>query len=506
MSTSLKKSVFILVILSGFSKILGIAREVLLAYFYGTTKELDAYIVAMTIPNNIMHFIVSSAFIVGFVFIYTKLLAENKEEEAWKFASNIFNFFILLFLFLTPVSMLLSPQIVKIFAPGFSKEIFALTVKLTNIMLPSMLFFVFATLTQGVLNSYESFTIPGLKPIIFNLSIIIPMILTTKYIGIYSIAIGFLLASVFQVLVLVKPTFSKIKKYFFILNLKDENFRYFLITCFPLIVIMNANQLNVIADRMIASFLPSGSISALNYSYHIIEAIENVIGVSLATVLFPRLNYLACKDNFEEMKKIINKGITILFYASFMITFIFVFYDRSILRILFLRGSFDEFSLKITHRALFYYSFSIFFISANYVLFRVLYVLRKISTAMKIIVFCVLVNIILNIILSKFLGVGGITLATTISSLLLFLLSTRSIISELNIRPFLLSPKLILILIIQFLSFLVGWWLFSRLSNRYFVNLFCGLAVSICLIILLSEVFQIEEYKYLRDIIIDKLL
>ncbi|MCX7956693.1 MAG: murein biosynthesis integral membrane protein MurJ [Endomicrobia bacterium] len=504
MSSSLKKSAFILASLAALSKILGILREILFAYFYGTTKELDAYIVAMTIPNNIMHFIVSSTFVVAFVFVYTRFLAENKEDEAQKFSCNVLNFFVLVFTVIVVFSIFFAKYIVKIFAPGFPSDIFNVTVKLTIIMLPSIIFFVTVAVLEGILNSYENFTIIGLKPIILNLSIIASMVLMTKYIGIYSCALGFLFASIFQLVVLTTPVVSKFRKYYFVLDFKNESLKRFIKNFLPLSIAVNISQLNILIDRMIASFLPSGSISALSYSYHMMEAVQSIIGASLATVIFPRINYLSYKGDFVEVKQIISKALSILFYVGLFFTFMFVFLGQPIIKILFQRGAFSNLSLEITNQALFYYAFSIFFVSANYILVRILYALQKIKNLLLITVFSVLLNAILNVILSKFLGIGGITLATTIASAMFFVLSLHIVFKELNIQAFILDKNSLLFAAIYLVSFLIGRNLYTKLQLGYIISFSFSLIFSLVLIIFLSEIFHIKEYKYLKGIILRK--
>lgn len=505
---SLKSAAVFLVFFSILSKILGIFREIITAYFFGTTSYLDAYLIATTIPNFIMHLIVGSTFLVAFINLFNKLIYKNDENQAWRFASNIINLSIIIFgLILIPFSILFAGWIVKLFAPGFSKSTYELSVSLTRIMLPSMIFFVLTTISQGILNSYEHFTAPGLKSIILNLTMILVIVLGYKIFGIYSLAIGFLLASVFQFIVQIPVLIPRIKIYFFSINFLDKNFQYFFTLFLPLSIVMGINQLNILVDRIIASTLFEGSISALSYSSHLMEASENIFGVSLATVIFPRLSSLSFKNQSEEFENLITKSLSVLFYSTLPITFGFIFFGKPIITILFQRGNFNIMSTNMTNKALVYYSFAAFFMSANYVLIRTLYVLEKVKITVIISSVSLILNIILNILLSRLIGIGGITLATSISSGVLFLTALNVIIKQIQIRDFnKIYRKFLIIFIIEFVSFFVGWFIYKLLRYQYSINFAISIFISFFVLILFSEILEIEEYLWIKGVLASKIL
>jgi len=499
--TSIKTATFLLITFSILSKILGVLREVIIAYLFGTSANLDAYIISMTIPNNIMHLIISSTFLVPFISIFSKHLANNNELQAWRFASNIINMCVILFcLFIIPITILSAPYIVKLFAPGFKQETYNLAVSLTRIMLPSMIFFSLVTIVQGVLNSYQYFTTPGLKSIVLNLTMITTMILGYRFIGIYSLAIGFLLSSIFQILVQLPALLKRMKRYFFNISF-DEDFINFFNFFLPLVIITGINELNILVDKMIASMLSEGSISALNYSSNLMQASENIFGVSLATVLFPKLTTLKHKGNLEEFENILSKGLTILFFSTLPITFLYVFFGEPIIKLVFQRGAFNSSSTLITNKALFYYSFAAFFMSANYVLLRALYALEKVKVVVVVASMSLLINLILNILLSKFIGIGGITLATSISTGVLFLSAFSVITNQIEIRNFNKMIKNFLrIFSTQCISFFIGWLVYLILK----INFIFAIFISFIVFVFLSSIFKIEEYFWIKNFLVSK--
>ncbi|MFN3966285.1 MAG: murein biosynthesis integral membrane protein MurJ [Endomicrobiia bacterium] len=504
--TSLKTATIFLIFFAILSKILGIAREIITAYLFGTTSSLDAYLIGATIPNFIMHLIVGSTFLVAFIPVFNKSIAKNEEEQAWRFASNIINLSIIIFgIILTPITILLAPLIVKLFAPGFSESTFNLSVSLTRVMLPSMVFFVLTTISQGILNSYEHFTTPGLKSTTLNLTIVLVMILGYKTFGIYSLAVGFLFASILQLLVQLPALIPRIKNYFFSIDFSDRNLQNFIGLFLPLTLVMGINQLNILVDRMIASTLSEGSISALNYSSHLMQTSENIFGVSLATVIFPRLTSTSYKGDWSQFENLLSKCLNVLFYSTLPVTFGFIFFGKPIITILFQRGFFDTASTNITNYALFYYSFAAFFMSANYVLIRTLYALEKIKITVVISSISLILNIILNILLSRLIGIGGITLATTISSGVLFLMAINIITKHIQIKDFeKICRKFFLIFIIELVSFFIGWVIYSSLKYSYILNFVISISISFLIMVLFSEMFRIEEYLLVKEIFVSK--
>ncbi len=506
--TSLKTATFFLIVFAILSKILGILREILIAYFFGTSSQLDALLIGMTIPNNIMHLIVGSTFLVAFIPVFSKSLAKNDEKQAWQFASSIINLCVVIFgAVLVPVSIFASTFLVKLFAPGFSENTYKLAVSLTRIMLPSMLFFSLTTIAQGILNSYEHFTTPGLKATVLNLTMIFVMLVGYKFMGIYSLAFGFLLASISQLLIQVPQLLSKIKNYIVSLNFSEHNFKNFVNLFLPLSIVMGINELNILVDRIIASTLPEGSISALTYSSHLIQATENIFGVSFATVLFPRLTFTSYKGDWTQFESLLSKGLKILFFSTLPITFAFIFFGKPIIMTLFQRGSFNQNSTLITNSALFYYAFAAFFMSANYVLLRALYALEKVKITVVISSVSLILNIILNIILSKIMGIGGITLATSITTGVLFFLAIKTIAKQVEIKDFVqINRRFVVIFLVQFVSFIIGWILYNNLKYSYLINFLISISVTFVVLSVISKVLKIEEYNWILETVVSKLL
>jgi len=494
--SGLKKASLILILFAIISKSLGILREVLIAYYFGTSRELDAYIIGMNIPLLVMNLIAGEALVASFIPIFSSFLAKGEERKASEFGSTIINLTSLIFLAITCISFIFAPFLVKITAPGFSPDIYQLAIKLTRIMLFSMIFFSLSSIFRSILNSYQSFTLPGLQQTALNLSIILIIIIGVPFLGVYALAWGFLLGSIIQLLIQI-PSAAKKIRYGFFLSKTDGFFSSFL----PLLLLAPIGQLNIMVTKIIASMLGEGNISALGYSEKMMEIANNLLAVPISTVIFPYLATSFHKQDLEGFAKHLKKGMNILFFATLPITLFFLFFSHPIIEVLFKRGLFLERSVKLTSCALFYYAFTGLFGSLNYLLVHAFYSLRRIGVIVGLMCISFVANILLAIVLSKLIGIGGITLAMSISSCLLFFLLFFFLSKEIDFQIKDWLSKISLICIIQIMVFFFGFLFYSYLPFVEILRLILASLSILASISFLSWAFKIEEFIWLTNLI-----
>lgn len=425
----LKKASAILIGLALISKFLGLAREVLIAYFFGTSGELDAYIVGMTWPLLILMFFAGGAFTGAFIPVFTGHLARNEQEQAQRFSGNMLSLLSLLFLALTVIAELAAPQLVSLMAPGMAGSSSALAVKLTRIMMFSLIFFFLATYIQSVLNSFNHFTLPGFRQTIFNIAIIVAALIS-KYAGIESLAYGFLAGSALSVIIQLPALKGKAWTLRPVLDFSDPALKSFFTLMLPLMGVVFLVELNILIDRAVASYLGEGNIAALGYAERLMDISRSVLGVSVATVVFPKLSTDHALGTTKEFSQTLDKAIRILFFTCWPITLGFLFFSTPAVSLLFERGVFGTASVDLTATAIFYYSFAAFFISINYVLMRAFHAQKRVMLTLAVSAGALILNVELNLILSTYLGLGGVTLATSISSGLITFLFIRELYSS----------------------------------------------------------------------------
>ena len=186
-------------------------------------------------------------------------------------------------------------------------------------------------------------------------------------------------------------------------------------SAFPIILGSSVAQMNVLVDRTLASQIVEGGISALNYGNNINLIALGIIVASISSVLFPRISKMAVENNIKEMKKYLSETITTINILVLPITVGYMIFAEPIVQLLFGRGEFSSQAVSLTSSALFFYSIGLVAKSQRDILSNVFYSLQDTKTPMLNASIALIINIVLNIVLSKYLGISGLALASSIS-------------------------------------------------------------------------------------------
>ncbi len=410
----MKKTALIIIFLTIMSKLLGFMREVTLSYLYGASTVSDAYIISMTIPNIIFGF-VTSALSAGYIPMYSKIVQDNGEKKAKNFTSNLLNLLLIICTIISLIVVLFAEQLVGIFASGFDKETLMLTVRFTRFSILAIYFLGSISVLNGYLQVQGNYIVPALIGFPLNILIIITMILS-KNINIILLAVGYVLASASQ-LILIIPSLKKnnyVHEMRF--DFKDKNLISLISIIVPIVLGMSVNQINILIDRTIASRIAIGGVSVLNYASILVGFIQGVFVLPIITVVYPLLSKMSAEKNFNGVKMLLAKAIdsvNLLVVPPMIGAIIFA---KPIVSILFGRGAFDNEAVELTSCALFYYSIGTVGFALRDLLSRVFYAMQETKTATVNATIGMVLNIILNIVLSHYMGIGGLALATSISA------------------------------------------------------------------------------------------
>jgi len=298
------------------SRILGMVRDIVIASLFGAGQVTDAFWVAFRIPNLLRRLFAEGTLTVSFIPVFTGRLEHGGKEKAKVISDTIFTILVCLLILISLIGIIFSPYIVKIFASGFSDEVFDLAVLLNRIMFPYILFISLTALSMGILNSLKHFFAPSFSPVLFNCCIIIfAVLLHSKFdIPIVSLAIGVIIGGIlqflFQIPFLKSRNFSFKPKLLF--NNPDVKRIFTLIV--PQIFGLAVYNLNIIVNTQYASYLPEGTISYLFLSERLVEFPLGIIAVSLATVLLPNFSSYISKGDLSKFRETYVSSIRILFY------------------------------------------------------------------------------------------------------------------------------------------------------------------------------------------------
>ena len=290
-----------------------------------------------------------------------------------------------------------------------------LAVKLTRITFPMIVFIGAANVYIGFLQSNNEFAVPALTGIPYNVFIII-MLLFSDAAGIYRLVYGTVAGVAMQVVVQIPSLKKKGYRYSSLLSLRDPYVKKVLVLALPVMMGMAVQQLNALVDRMLASGLPEGSISALNFANRLNAFVYGVFSSSISIVVYPLLSKLNAEKDMDSFKKTLVNGLNVITLLLVPITVGAVVLRQPIVSVLFERGQFDERATVMTASALMFYSLGIVFYGFRDILNRTFYSLHDTKTPMLNGIVAVAVNIVLNLILIRYMQHSGLALATSISS------------------------------------------------------------------------------------------
>lgn len=414
-----------LMIATMIAKILGFGRELVLASAYGASAYSDAYLTAMNIPWVILT-IIGSAIGTVFIPIYNEVESKLGIKGAQKFTNNVFNIIAIFCIVLTLLGLIFTDSIIKIFAIGFKGEIFNTTVNFTRIIMLGTLFNGLGYLLIAYLQLKKVFVVLGLITIPRNIIIIVSIIISLKY-NPYIMIIGSLFAFIIEFLIQLYILSKKGYKYDIYINVKDEYIKKAIWLMSPVIIGVAVNQINTMIDRTLASTLVEGSISALNYANKLNGFVMGLFITSIGTVIYPTLAKLSSDQNSKEFTRSIIKSINSVILLVIPISVGAIALATPIVKLLFERGEFDSRATSMTVIALIMYSFGMVAFGLRDILGKVFYSLQDTKTPMINGILAMIMNIILNIILVRYLGIAGLSLATSISAIICIFLLFNSL-------------------------------------------------------------------------------
>jgi len=405
-----------------FSKILGFGREMALAAVFGASAVTDAYLVALIIPAVLFGIVGSTITTVGIPVFSEYIHQPEKRGELGGIIWATFHALLVVFAAVVLIGLPLAPWLVKILAPGFSFAQASLTVGLVRIMLPMVILMGLVGWAQGVLNAHQHFTMPALMGIPYNLIMIGGIFLAGAFGGIAGVAWATVLATVSQFFIQVPALYRHGITYRWTWHWRHPALRRMLLLAGPVIVGVGANQLNIVVDRMLASGLAEGSISALSYAQRALGIAQGLFAVPLITVLYPSLTERTALADLDGLRRALGRGATLLAFLILPLTAGLIVLRQDLVQFLFQRGAFDANDTLMTASALFFYSPGLIFLVWRDLLNRAFYALQDTVTPMWTGVAAVISNVVLNLILVRYLAHGGLALASSLAAVLACLL------------------------------------------------------------------------------------
>ena len=409
------KSALIIMIFSLGSKFLGFLRDMLIAARFGSGMETDTYFIAMT-ATGIITGLITNAISTTSIPILSEIESKEGRESKIKHTNNMINVVFFISIVVVTLAWISSPLLVKLLAKGFEGEQYDLAIKLTRIGMPMILFSGVIGIYTGLLQSEQRFMATASIGFPFNFVYLFFLFFLASSFGIKGLMVTAVIAVFSQLLIQLPEAFNSGYRYRFIFDIKDKYIKKMIYLSGPILIGVTINDIGVIVDKTLASSLVEGSISALNYSNKLIGLILGVFISAVTTVIFPILSKESNNDNIVGLKKVMAYGVNFILLITIPATVGLIVLARPIVEVAFQRGQFDVTATIMTSQALIAYSIGLVAMALRLLITRVYYSLQDTKTPMVNGIISVGFDIILNLILVRFMAHAGLALATSIGS------------------------------------------------------------------------------------------
>ena len=420
-----------------FCRILGLIRDILIATYFGTSKILEAFIVAFRIPN-VFRSLLGEGFSDS---VATPVLSEyhNQRERFLLLGRRLFSVSLVILGIVVILGILFSKYLVIVIAPGFLKDSYKLS--LANIFTKITFFYLFFMGLVAVMCSFlyalKKFALPAFVPSLFSISLICGILFFRRYLHNYILVLSVLVAGLLQFLSLYLYLLSKKMRLTFEFrnSFKDKDIIRMFKLFVPRIWSSAVYHLNVFVDTIFASLswiVGSGALAAIYYANRVIQFPLALIGVSIARVAMVDLSGFHKENNLEDFKKVLIFSFQNVLFFIIPITFLFLFMAKEIIKVVFVHGKFSTYSLFLTYPVLVSYSLGLFFFCGIKLLVNSFYSLKDTLTPAKTATFALIVNILLSAIFIFPLQVAGVALASSLAGIFNFFLLYRLLIKRIG--------------------------------------------------------------------------
>ena len=396
------------------SRVIGYAREAYIAFAFGAGPQTDAYVAAFTLPDWLNYIVAGGAASITFISIYTRFLAEKRDEDAKKTFSIIITVMTAVMVVGTVVAEIFTPQFVRWMFHGFSAEQVDLCVFLTRILLPAQIFFYVGGVVSAVLLSHRLFLFPAFGPLLYNIFIILGGVVGGRHFGIASLAYGALAGSVvgpFLASVIgaarigtgYKPSF----------DVTNPAFREWVKLSVPL---MLGVSLVTADDWILRHYAASGvgDIARLNYAKRLFAVPIAVLGQATGQASLPFFARLFNEKRLKEFAATVNDSVYRVAAASFLATGWMMAAALPLIDLVYRRGRFLFSDTQTTAIYFFWFSLSLALWSAQGLYARAFYAAGDTLTPMLAVTVITAASLPIYSMLFHSFGVVGLAFASDV--------------------------------------------------------------------------------------------
>ena len=491
---------------TGLSRVVGLVRESVVRYYFGTVGPINAFEVAFLVPNTVRALVADAALSSAFVPVFSELLEKGERKRAWRVASSLFWLIMLGLGGLTAFFIVIAPWVMKIF--GYS----GVAVGLSRVLFPIVLILGLTGIVVGILNSYEHFSVPALSPVLWNVAIIVGLVIgvpkaDTIDAQLYVYAFSILIATVLQFLLPLPWLRGRDDRLHVVIDWRDPAVARTFKLMVPITLGLGLINFNAFVDTIFAARLLDKyqAPSSINAAFRLYIFPQGMFSVAVATVLFPSLSRLATRRDFDGFRSIVTGGLRQIAFLLIPASVICAVLAQPIVRLVYQRGDFTPSQTTVVAACLAAFSLGLAFNGAMLMLNRAFFSLQAAWVPTGV----ALANLGLNAVLDAAfyrLGIWGIPLSTSlvnIAGTIVLLILLRQRLGRLDVTRTMSSVLRISLASVVLAGVAYGiWWPLDHELGRRFVaqvmSLGLALAGGAAVYVLVCRLLRVDELNALR--------
>jgi putative peptidoglycan lipid II flippase len=434
--------------LTAVSRVLGLVREQVFFALFGAGGSVlsDAFHTANRIPNLFRDLFAEGALTAAFVPTFAQIAEKHGQERAWRLGRSVATALVLVVAALSVAGIIFAPRVVSLVAPGF-EDIpgkAELTVRLTRLLWPFLLFASLAAVWAGMLNSRGRFTAPAASPMMLSVATLgvgVPLAYvldpTFGARAIVGLAIGVLCGGCLQWVVQIRPLRREGFRFRFRLGISDPDLRRVLVLMAPAVVGVSATLINVTVNTRFATQLGNGRVAWLYGAFRLVQLPIGVFGVAVATVAIPSLSRDTAREDIEAFRRLLGRSIRLVLVLCVPSACGLILLARPLVSVIYGHGRFDATDVAQVAGAVRYYAIGLAGYAAIKVFAPALYALGDTRRPAAVSLFSVVVNVCLSWYLAMRLGFGHRGLALSVSAVAVTNVTLLAWVMRLHVGPYL---------------------------------------------------------------------
>lgn len=423
LSGNVGRASLLLAFFSVAAKVAGFWRDRVLASQFGASRDLDIFYSAFKVPDLIFNLIILGAISSAVIPVFVEHFKQD-QARAWRLMRNFMTIALAVVIMLSVLAYFFADPLARLVSPGFSAEEHALLVQLLRIMLLSTVIFAVSTIVGAILQATERFFAYALAPVLYNLGIIVggiyfvPLATEQGYAGIVGVAFGVVLGALMHLVIQVPSAMLAGFRPGLVWDLSDLGLRKMVRLMVPRTIGLGAYSIEGAMLNAIASVMAAGSIAMFNLANNLQFVPISIVGISVATAVFPRLSSSAAENNRQAFRDSLTKAVASTLLAAGLAALAMGVLRTWIVEILFTAGAFKSGDAAVTANAMGILMFGVIAQSLIPIFSRAFFAMQDTATPVFVSVFSIFLNILLALVFGLVLdwGIYGLALSMSIAA------------------------------------------------------------------------------------------